>query len=76
MTQKGRLRMQASCALLEAKPGFEPGVRALQAPALPLGHFADMKKADRDRPWCSHGAGYGVRTRDLHLGKVARYQLR
>ena len=25
---------------------------------------------------CSHGAGYGVRTRDLHLGKVARYQLR
>ena len=68
--------MQAPCALLEAKPGFEPGVRALQAPALPLGHFADMKKADRDRPWCSHGAGYGVRTRDLHLGKVARYQLR
>ncbi len=25
---------------LEAKPGFEPGVRALQARALPLGHFA------------------------------------
>ena len=24
----------------EAKPGFEPGVRALQARALPLGHFA------------------------------------
>ena len=24
----------------------------------------------------SNGAGYGVRTRDLHLGKVARYQLR
>ena len=68
--------MQAPCALLEAKPGFEQGVRALQDPALPLGHFADMKKADRDRPWCSHGAGYGVRTRDLHLGKVARYQLR
>ena len=68
--------MQAPCALLEAKPGFEPGVRALQAPALPLGHFAAMKKADRDRPWFSHGAGYGVRTRDLHLGKVARYQLR
>ena len=40
MTQKERLRMQALCALLEAKPGFEPGVRALQAPALPLGHFA------------------------------------
>ena len=26
--------------ILEAKPGFEPGVRALQARALPLGHFA------------------------------------
>ena len=26
--------------VLEAKPGFEPGVRALQARALPLGHFA------------------------------------
>ena len=26
--------------LLEAKPGFEPGVKALQASALPLGHFA------------------------------------
>ena len=25
---------------LEATPGFEPGIRALQAPALPLGHVA------------------------------------
>ena len=25
---------------LEAPPGFEPGVRALQAPALPLGYGA------------------------------------
>ncbi len=24
----------------KATPGFEPGVRALQAPALPLGHVA------------------------------------
>ena len=32
---------------LEAKPGFEPGVKALQASALPLGHFAvGMKRAD------------------------------
>ncbi len=23
-----------------------------------------------------NGAGYGIRTRGLHLGKVARYQLR
>jgi hypothetical protein len=29
-----------SLCLLEATPGFEPGIRALQAPALPLGHVA------------------------------------
>ncbi len=36
---------------LEATPGFEPGIRALQAPALPLGHVAwdadSMAHADR-----------------------------
>ena len=31
-----------------------------------------MKKAERLGPEL-HGAGYGVRTRDLNLGKVARY---
>ena len=61
---------------LEAKPGFEPGVKALQASALPLGHFAVIKKADSRTGRRKHGAGYGVRTRDLNLGKVARYQLR
>ena len=34
-----------------------------------------MKKAEKLGPEL-HGAGYGVRTRDLNLGKVARYQLR
>ena len=32
---------------MEAKPGFEPGVKALQASALPLGHFADMQRAEK-----------------------------
>ena len=35
-----------------------------------------MKKADLKPALRMHGAGYGVRTRDLNLGKVARYQLR
>ena len=35
-----------------------------------------MKKAEYKSGHNYHGAGYGVRTRDLHLGKVARYQLR
>ena len=30
---------------MEATPGFEPGVKALQASALPLGHVA-IKKTD------------------------------
>ena len=48
--------------LLEAPPGFEPGIRVLQTHALPLGYSAD-------------GADYEARTRYLHLGKVALYQM-
>ena len=45
--RKGALRKEGPLGDLEAKPGFEPGVKALQASALPLGHFAvDMKRAD------------------------------
>lgn len=32
---------------MEAAPGFEPGMRALQAPALPLGHAATKQKVYR-----------------------------
>ena len=43
--EKGAPKDPLSC--LEAKPGFEPGVKALQASALPLGHFAiNMRRAD------------------------------
>ena len=48
---------------MEASPGFEPGIKVLQTIALPLGYSA-MKKAD-----------YEARTRYLHLGKVALYQM-
>ena len=62
--------------VLEAKPGFEPGVKALQASALPLGHFADMQRAEKGiGPQASNGADNGVRTRDPNPGKVALYQL-
>ena len=45
--RKGTLLSEGPLGDLEAKPGFEPGVKALQASALPLGHFAvDMKRAD------------------------------
>ena len=53
---------------LEATPGFEPGVKALQASALPLGHVAIHRKSrpnQRFRPARDdHGADNGIRTRD------------
>ena len=48
---------------LEAPPRFELGVRVLQTHALPLGYSAEI------------GADYEARTRFLHLGKVALYQM-
>ncbi len=42
---------------------------ALQAVASPLGHSTVM-------PFWAHRADDGIRTRDPHLGKVMRYQLR
>ena len=58
---------------LEAKPGFEPGVKALQASALPLGHFAGKGPLETVRN--CNGADNGARTRDPNLGKVVLYQL-
>ncbi len=68
---------------MEATPGFEPGVKALQASALPLGHVATqrsvmkrpVKPSTNDRPCTDDGADDGVRTRDPDLGKVVLYQL-
>lgn len=62
--------------VLEATPGFEPGVKALQASALPLGHVADKKTGRKviNRELIN-GADDGIRTRDPNLGKVMLYQL-
>jgi hypothetical protein len=56
---------------IEVETGFEPVYAALQAAASPLGHST----AGRSR-LAGLRADDGVRTRDLHLGKVTRYQLR
>ena len=62
---------------LEARTGFEPVVKALQASALPLGHLAILQTgpARLEAGPNAHGADNGVRTRDPHLGKVVLYQL-
>ena len=48
---------------LEAPTRFELVIKVLQTYALPLGYGAVF------------GAGYEARTRYLHLGKVALYQM-
>ena len=61
--------------VLEAQPGFEPGMEVLQTSALPLGYCAAcevLKTVGRAQEGKS-GAGNGIRTRDFDLGKVALY---
>jgi hypothetical protein len=75
---------------VEATPGFEPGIKALQASALPLGDVAVRPRGlfrveGRIRLSKSlsgpsprrdlDGADDGIRTRDPNLGKVVLYQL-
>jgi hypothetical protein len=55
---------------LEVETGIEPVCTALQAVASPLGHSTAGVEPLHLR------ADDGIRTRDPHLGKVMRYQLR
>jgi hypothetical protein len=55
---------------LEVETGIEPVCTALQAVASPLGHSTAGLMSLHLR------ADDGIRTRDPHLGKVMRYQLR
>ena len=55
------------------------GITVLQTVALPLGYGTvfykgRLKEYFFKRP-CFFGADYGARTRYLHLGKVALYQM-
>lgn len=58
---------------LEVETGFEPAYTALQAAASPLGHST---ACGLDRLALPTRADDETRTRDPHLGKVMRYQLR
>ena len=60
--------------LAEVETGFEPVYTALQAVASPLGHSTDVTAEDLAAS--ASRADDGIRTRDPHLGKVMRYQLR
>lgn len=58
---------------MEATPGFEPGIRALQAPALPLGHVAvcGIKDATYEAKADPVGRGEASRT-DLRIESMER----
>ena len=56
--------MASLFVLLEVPPRIELGIRELQSHALPLG-YGTIK----------NGAADEARTRYLHLGKVALYQM-
>lgn len=59
--------------------GFEPVYTALQAAASPLGHATARCKINLTVVvWVTQStrADDEIRTRDPHLGKVMRYQLR
>ena len=71
---------------LEAPPRFELGIRVLQTHALPLGYsavaftFVEREHFYKNKSNCprfckGYGADYEARTRYLHLGKVALYQM-
>jgi hypothetical protein len=53
---------------MEAPGGLEPPIEILQTSALPLGDGAQLGCNDN-----KYGAGEGIRTLDLNLGKVALY---
>ena len=51
------------------------GVKVLQTFALPLGHGTEYEKRNARCIPILFGAGDEARTRYLHLGKVALYQM-
>ncbi len=54
-------------------PDLNRGIKALQASALPLGYGAIRMKKTHKVLCVFFGAEDGIRTRDVHLGKVTLY---
>ena len=63
--------------ILEATPGFEPGNQGFADPCLTtwLCRRIENRSKKKIAPVLICGAGDGARTRYLHLGKVALYQM-
>ena len=75
--EEARYRCANRPCLVEVETGFEPVCTALQAAASPLGHSTVRLLTEASAYGSSRlRADDGTRTRDPHLGKVMRYQLR
>ena len=59
---------------LEVTPGFEPGNQGFADPCLTTWLWHHKNKTAK-RLFYFYGADYEARTRYLHLGKVALYQM-
>ena len=60
---------------MEVTPGFEPGNEGFADLCLTTWLCHHMDNRSKDLLLLSFGAGDGARTRYLHLGKVALYQM-
>ena len=73
----GTIEKNASCFsrthYWRCHPDSDRGMKVLQTFALPLGYGTKLRRTQRARR--NNGAVDETRTRDLHLGKVALYQL-
>ena len=61
-------------AFMEVPPGFEPGNQGFADPCLTTWLWHRKNKTAK-RLFYFYGADYEARTRYLHLGKVALYQM-
>ena len=65
---------------MEVETGIEPVCTVLQTVASPLGHSTKSYPIVNDEPQLLRDGAWRaddeIRTRDPHLGKVMRYQLR
>ena len=65
-----------ACCFLEVTPGFEPGSEGFADLCLTTWPRHQLYKIiGAEAPKCHFGAGDEARTRYLHLGKVALYQM-
>ena len=75
LSSKVKKRQAQTCLFLEVTPGFEPGNQGFADPCLTTWLCHHFEKDALSSASFSFGADDEARTRYLHLGKVALYQM-